>query len=64
MNIGDVGLGIGVIALFVVLVVFGPFVLIFGANFILEAMEYKEIPYTLGTWFGSLLIGGTLRVCK
>lgn len=43
-------------------VVISPFIVICGMNFILETMEYKEIPYTLGTWFGSALIGMFIRL--
>lgn len=52
---------IGIIVLVVLMVALGPFFLLWGTNFILEAMHYQEIPYTLNTWFGSLLIGATLR---
>lgn len=54
------GIGAAVLVI-ILLIVFGPFILIAGFNFLLDAAGYKEIPYTLGTWFGSLLIGATLR---
>ena len=55
---------ISIVILVVLIVAIGPFFLLWGANFILEAMRYPEIPYTLNSWFGSLLIGVTLRGTK
>ena len=55
--------GAFVLVMFIILwIVISPFIAICGMNFILEAMEYKEIPYTLGSWFGSVLIGMFIRL--
>lgn len=41
--------------------VFGPLVLLAGVNFILEALALAEIPYTISTWFGALLVILTVK---
>lgn len=42
-------------------VIFGPLILLAGVNFILEALTLAEIPYTIGTWFGALLVILTVK---
>ena len=44
------------IATVLVVIFLFPMLLIVAVNFILEAMVLPEIPYTIGTWFASLLI--------
>ena len=38
------------------MMMFFPFVLILGINFLLEAAGVALLPYTFGTWFGSWCI--------
>lgn len=46
-----------VLVVFAIIVIIGwPFIPILGANFILAAMGLATIPYTLGTWIGSLFL--------
>lgn len=64
MKIDSIGKA-GLTALVVVAVLAGllmPLVLIAGMNFLLEAAQYPELPYTLETWFGALLISVALSV--
>jgi hypothetical protein len=49
------------LALIIAIAVLYPFLLICGLNFLLEAAGFALLPYTIGTWFGALLVIGTLR---
>ena len=62
MKIDPIGKA-GLTALVVVSVLvrlLAPLVLIAGMNFLLEAAQLPELPYTLETWFGVLLISVAL----
>lgn len=46
-----------ILVVFAIIVIIGwAFIPILGANFILAAMGLATIPYTLGTWIGSLFL--------
>ena len=47
---------IGGYLMYLAMLLFFPFVLILGINFLLEAAGVALLPYTFGTWFGSWCI--------